>query len=114
MLKGTQGEKRGRMSRAGAFVFSAALLIGSLAGAGASSSTALKAAGSVEQVYVTDLAPGSQASLLTPQGTTLATQTANFLGGMLFRNVPPGEGYIVKDAGGNESAPLAVHDDDAA
>ena len=72
------------------------------------------AVGSVEQVYVTGLAPGAQASLISPDGTTLYTQNANSLGGLLFRNVPPGEGYVVRDSDGNESTPLTVHDDDPA
>ena len=73
-----------------------------------------RAVGSAEQVYVTGLGPSEQASLLDPDGSTLATQDADQQGGLLFRNVAPGTGYRVVDAGGTTSAPLVVHDDSAA
>ena len=42
-------------------------------------------------------------------GTTVATRQANSLGGLLFRNVPPGSGYRVRPAAGGEaSGPLTV------
>jgi predicted acyl esterase len=63
--------------------------------------------GSVEQIYATGLPPGAQVSLLDSGGGTVATRTANDLGGTLFRNVPPGDGYKVV-SGGDESAPLQV------
>ncbi|HEX9774683.1 MAG TPA: CocE/NonD family hydrolase [Actinomycetota bacterium] len=52
-------------------------------------------------------------SLLTPEGAVLYTQTANANGGLLFRDVPPGEGYRV-ESDGTLSNPLTVHGDDAA
>jgi uncharacterized protein len=65
--------------------------------------------GSVEQVYATDLPPGAQASLLDPAGQVVATRNANDLGGLLFRNVPPGDGYRVRLAtDGETSGPLTV------
>jgi predicted acyl esterase len=71
--------------------------------------------GSAEQVYVTGLAPYEQMSLLTSTGTTLYTQSADSLGGLLFRNVPPGDGYRVQVyPGGAESGPITVHSDAAA
>jgi predicted acyl esterase len=73
------------------------------------------AVGSAEQVYVTGLAPSAQMSLLAPNGTTVATQNADSLGGLLFRNVPPGNGYRVRLApSGPESGPLTVHSNAAA
>ncbi len=73
------------------------------------------AVGSAEQVYVTGLAPNAQMSLLTPTGATLSTQNADSLGGLLFRNVPPGSGYRVRlQPGGPESGPLTVHSNAAA
>jgi predicted acyl esterase len=86
-------------------------VISSTASTGASASSPFTAAGSVRQVYVTGLAPFAQASLISPGGTTLSTQTADSLGGLLFRTVPPAPGYVVRDAAGNRSAPLVVHDD---
>src|SRR5881275_2388082 len=73
------------------------------------------ATGSAEQVYVTGLAPNAQMSLLTSKGTTLYTQNADSLGGLLFRNVPPGKGYRVRlDPSGPKSGPITVHSDAAA
>jgi uncharacterized protein len=75
----------------------------------ASAQATFSAHGSVEQVYVTGLAPGEQVSLLGSAGATVATQQANSLGGLLFRNVPPGSGYRVHESvGGEESGPLTV------
>jgi uncharacterized protein len=54
-------------------------------------------------------------SLITPQGATLYTQNADSLGGLLFRDVPAGDGYHARlDADGTESGPLTVHTDQAA
>ncbi len=90
-----------------------------IAGAAAASASAatpsFSAHGSAEQVYVTGLAPNASMSLLRPNGTTLYTQKADSLGGLLFRNVPPGGGYRVRAAAdGTESRPIAVHSDAAA
>src|SRR3954447_876275 len=70
---------------------------------------AFSAHGSVEQVYVTGLAPSEQMSLVNGAGTTVATQQADPQGGLLFRNVTPGSGYrVAPAAGGTESGPLTV------
>src|SRR3954451_169091 len=70
---------------------------------------AFSAHGSVEQVYVTGLAPNEQMSLVNGAGTTVATQQADPQGGLLFRNVAPGSGYrVAPAAGGTESGPLTV------
>jgi predicted acyl esterase len=116
MLDGKKVTKRStarRMLRAGAIVL---IVIASLATAGASPSTAgINAVGSVNQVYVTGLAPGAQMSLITPRGKTLYTQKANPLGGLLFRDVPSGAGYSVRrNLDGKRSAPLVVHNANAA
>ena len=67
---------------------------------------------SAEQVYVTGLAPSAQMSLVTPSGKVLYTQRADSLGGLLFRNVPPGSGYRVRlSPDGVESGPLTVQSD---
>src|SRR5947209_7259798 len=68
-----------------------------------------EAHGSVEQVYVTGLAPYARMSLLGRGGHTVATKSADSLGGLLFRNVRPGSGYRVRlSHGGATSAPLTV------
>src|SRR5256885_333121 len=65
--------------------------------------------GSVEQVYVTGLAPNEQMSLVNGAGTTVATQPADPQGGLLFRTVTRGSGYrVAPAAGGTESGPLTV------
>ena len=74
------------------------------------STATFTAAGSAEQVYATGLAPLARASLLSPSGVTLATQTADSLGGLLFRGVAPGTGYEVRlAANGTESGSITVH-----
>jgi uncharacterized protein len=73
------------------------------------------ARGSARQVYVTGLPAGASATLTDGQGLAVATRTADSLGGLLFRDVTPGEGYQVReDATGATSAPLTVHTEDAA
>lgn len=100
-----------------AILLSVGLLAGSLAGAGVTTAVAatssIKAVGSVEQVYVTALTPGARASLIGPDGAVLMTQTVNELGGVLFREVAPGDGYRV-ESGGVQSDPVTVHDADPA
>jgi uncharacterized protein len=77
--------------------------------AGAETAASLDARGSVEQVYATGLLPGAQVSLYDSQGQEVATKNANDLGGVLFRNVAPGDGYRVGLASvGPESPPLRV------
>jgi uncharacterized protein len=83
-----------------------ALLVSSATAVAAPTFTAR---GSVEQVYVTGLAAGARMSLLNSAGQTVATRQASSLGGLLFRNVPPGTGYRVRPAAGGEaSGPLTV------
>jgi predicted acyl esterase len=94
-------------------------LLASLAlpgGAGAADGEpAFEAHGSVEQVYATGLPPGAQVSLYDGAGQQVATRTANQLGGTLFREVAPGDGYTVGlTAGGPRSGPLRVLTTDSA
>ena len=77
----------------------------------ASSATAasFEAHGSVEQVYATGLPADASTSLLDSSGTAIATRNANDLGGILFRNVQPGNGYKVRlDTTNETSGPLTV------
>jgi predicted acyl esterase len=84
-------------------------------GAASAQGPPFSAAGSAEQVYVTGLAPNAQMSLLTRAGRRLSTQSADSLGGLLFRNVPPGDGYRVRLlSDGEEAGPITVHTDAAA
>jgi hypothetical protein len=87
---------------------------GASAATGASAPT-FSAQGSAEQVYVTGLSPNARMSLLRSNGTTLYTQRADSLGGLLFRNVPPGRGYRVRlQPAAAESGPITVHSGSAA
>src|SRR5690348_5635010 len=73
------------------------------------SATTFNARGSAEQVYVTDLPAGAGITLLDSGGGAVATRNANQLGGALFRNVAPGNGYRVRlDSTGETSDPLTV------
>ncbi len=81
----------------------------------AATASAFSAQGSVEQVYVTGLAPSAQMSLLRSNGETVSTQTADSLGGLLFRHVAPGKRYRVRLSSTNEeSGPITVHTQAAA
>ncbi len=96
-----------RLTRAGAVVTLATLAAWLVAAASAS---AFSAQGSVEQVYVTGLAPSAQISLLRSNGETVSRQTADSLGGVLFRHVAPGRRYRVRlSSTAEESAPITVH-----
>jgi predicted acyl esterase len=73
------------------------------------------ATGSARQVYVVGLAAGASATLLDGAGQPVGTQQASSLGGLLFRDVDPGAGYVVReDATGTTSGPLTVHSEAAA
>jgi predicted acyl esterase len=96
-----------RGARAGVI---ATLVAAALCLVAAATASAFSAHGSVEQVYVTGLAPSAQMSLLRSNGETVSTQTADSAGGLLFRTVTPEAGYRVRlSSNGEESAPLAVY-----
>jgi predicted acyl esterase len=80
----------------------------------AASASAFTVRGSVEQVDVTGLAPEAQASLIK-RNATIATQTADSEGGLLFRNVKPGKKYEVRvTSSGETSEAVTVHKDTSA
>jgi len=94
----------------------AALLTGvgiTASGAGAAPAT-FTAAGSARQVYATGVPGGAAITLLDSTGATVATETADPQGGVLFRNVTPGAGYTVKLPDGTTSSALTVHTEDPA
>ena len=101
-----------RRARIGAVATLAATAVWLVAAATAS---AFSAHGSVEQVYVTGMAPSTQMSLLRSNGETVSTQTADSLGGLLFRDIAPEEGYRVRlSSTGEESGPITVYTQAAA
>jgi uncharacterized protein len=101
--------RRGAASTLGAFVVFAVWLLA------AASASAFTANGSVEQVYVTGLPANAEMSLVNSSGATVYTQSADSLGGLLFRNVTPAAGYRVRlTSTGEESGAITVHSDAAA
>jgi uncharacterized protein len=79
------------------------------AGNAAAADPSFSAHGSVEQVYATGLPANAQTSLLDSAGNVVESRDADFLGGILFRNVTPGDGYRVRlDTSGETSGPLTV------
>ncbi len=99
-----------------AAALAAALAAGSLPAVRASAAApAFHAAGSARQVYVTGLAPSTRMALVNRAGRTIATQHADSLGGLLFRDVAPGAGYRVRRVSdGARSGPITVHSNQAA
>jgi predicted acyl esterase len=95
----------------------AAIALASIIASGASAraAVAFSAHGSAEQVYVVGVTPSAQMSLLNHAGRTIATESADSLGGLLFRNVPPGGRYRVRlDSSGAESGPVTVYSEQSA
>jgi opacity protein-like surface antigen len=72
--------------------------------ASSAAAASFEAHGSVEQVYATGLPADASTSLLDSSGTAIATRNANELGGVLFRNVQPGDGYKVRLNTTNEAS----------
>jgi len=102
----------GRRARRGVTCALVALAVWLVA---AASAYGLTAQGSAEQVDVTGLTANAEASLVNSGGTTVYTQNADSLGGLLFRNVTPGGGYRVRvTSAGEESGNITVHSDAAA
>jgi uncharacterized protein len=84
-------------------------MLASLGIPGSAAAASFEAHGSVEQVYATGLPPGAQVSLYDGEGGEVATKSADNLGGILFRNVAPGDGYRLRLVSeGSESPPLRV------
>lgn len=57
--------------------------------------------GSIEQLYVTEAAPGEVLQLLDANGSVAATGTADDQGTLIFRDLQPGAGYVVVSGAGN-------------
>ncbi|MEZ4381203.1 MAG: CocE/NonD family hydrolase [Nannocystaceae bacterium] len=64
---------------------------------------------SVEQLHVTHAAPGTALVVLDDSGSEVASGAADDLGSFVFRELAPGEGYVVATAQGDEhTGPLTV------
>ena len=105
----------GRSALAYAVLASVALVGGLTTATRATAAPGFRAVGSAKQVYVTGLAPFASASLVTSAGQTVQQQSADSLGGLLFRNVVPATGYHVRRAAdGATSGAITVHSEQAA
>jgi len=108
-LRRARGAALGRLPRRTIAGLLSALAVSAVLLVAAGTASAFNAQGSVEQVYVTGLAPGAQVTLMH-KSSTVATDTADALGGLLFRHVAPGNRYRIKlTASGEESGLLNVH-----
>ncbi|HEU4656559.1 MAG TPA: CocE/NonD family hydrolase, partial [Capillimicrobium sp.] len=68
--------------------------------------------GSVEQVHVTGAKAGRQAVLVDREGAVVERRPVTRLGGVVFREVEPGRGYVVRvpvRGGGTRSERVTVH-----
>ena len=83
------------------------LALAAVAGFGTAAAAQAKpsAHGSVQQVYATGLAPSRTVSLLSRRGAVVQRRRADSLGGVVFRLVPAGRGYRVRQ-GRSRSGPL--------
>lgn len=52
---------------------------------------------SVEQLHITRTAPGTSVTLYDASGAEVQTGTTDDLGSLIFRQVEPGEGYIIRE-----------------
>jgi predicted acyl esterase len=102
-------------------VVSAVLAAVLLAAAPAADAKVIKATftthGSVEQVYVLGTRGGALLTLVNRHGVRVASGRADALGGTLFRKVPPGSGYRVREVtahGTMQSGALTVLPDRSA
>jgi predicted acyl esterase len=84
----------------------AAIAVLLLSGA-ASAEAAITAHGSAKQVWLVDLQPGTSYELVNGAGQVVRTKKADAQGGLLFRAVRPGDGYVVR-AGSEASEPVTV------
>ncbi len=109
-----EGAYGGVASIAGALAAAAVLLLFALPLTTASASVAFTARGSVEQVQVTGANPGQQLKLVNRGGKVVSTRRAGSLGGIVFRHVPSGGGYHVRQANGDQSPALRVLTDQSA
>lgn len=73
----------------------------------AHAASAFEASGSVEQVYATGVPAGAGVTLRDGSGNVVGSKSADELGGVLFREVTPGNGYRL-EVGGQQSEPLTV------
>jgi predicted acyl esterase len=57
---------------------------------------------SIEQLQVTHATPGAELAVRDGAGRIVASGVADALGSVVFRNLPPGSGYVVRTTAGDE------------
>ncbi len=88
-----------------------AVVLGSVAAPSrAAAKRALRAHGSVEQVYAVGLAPQRTVALVNRAGKVVADRGPDALGGIVFRHVAPGAGYRIRSAGERSAAVTVLPD----
>ncbi len=96
MVTGVKGRDALR-GPAGWRLVALAVALAAVLPAGASAATAtFTARGSVEQVQLTGAEPGAKLTLVDKRGKKVERKTAGSLGGIVFRHIEPGGGYLVK------------------
>ena len=93
------------MTRRGILAFAVACTA-LVAAAPANAAKKIDAHGSVEQVYVIGAKKGN-AYTLSRNGETVQTEKASKLGGIIYRKLEPGDGYLVT-RGKQKSKPITV------
>ena len=61
-----------------------------------SDSGGFKVRESVNQLQVTHATPGDELAVTAPDGSVVASAVADAQGSIMFRNLPPGDGYVVR------------------
>ncbi|HVS67551.1 MAG TPA: CocE/NonD family hydrolase [Mycobacteriales bacterium] len=80
-----------------------------IASASAHAQAKPSAHGGAEQAYATGLRPGAKTELINGAGKRVSAHPADSLGGVVFRNVKPGNGYRIEQPGAGKSASFTVH-----
>jgi predicted acyl esterase len=101
------------MRRTWLFMTALAVALGLSTAAAQAKTGRVVAHASVQQIYATGLAPRATVSVLNRRGHKVATQKADSLGGIVFRNLTPGGGYRLQ-TGGKRSAAVTVMPDRSA
>ena len=57
---------------------------------------------SVEQLHVMHADPGVELAVVDRTGATLASGVTDAQGSLMFRNLPPGHGYVVRTTAGQQ------------
>ncbi len=112
MVPGVKGRDVVRGSAIWRLVVLGALLAVLVPASAAAATATFTARGSAKQVQLTGAAPGERLTLVDKRGKKVAKKTAGSLGGIVFRHIEPGGGYVVrKGKGGPSTAKFRVLSD---